>query len=65
MEYVHDRGLHADVPRTEMVAAFHEHYPSLMSEEGYDLGGSFEDDATTKGGGGGPHLPLDDKGAKP
>ncbi len=53
MEYVHDRGLHADVPRIEMLAAFREHYPSLMSGEGYDLGegGSFEDDATTKEGG--------------
>lgn len=49
MEYVHDRGLHADVPRIEMLAAFREHYPSLMSGEGYDLGGGFEADATTKG----------------
>ncbi len=45
MEYVSDRGQYADLPLEEIVAAFHEHYPALMAETGYDLSGDFEAEA--------------------
>lgn len=45
MEYVRDRGQHADLPLAEIVAAFHEHYPALMAESGYDVSGDFEAEA--------------------
>jgi transglutaminase-like putative cysteine protease len=43
MEYVRDRGVHADLPLEEMVAAWREHYPHLLGTE--VLGGDFHAEA--------------------
>lgn len=51
MEYVHDHGQFADLPYEKMLAAFYQHYPALMARESHDVGGGFEDDATTEQGG--------------
>ncbi len=48
MEYVRDRGIDAGVPLDAIVAAFHEHYPGLMSESGYDVSGDFEREGRTR-----------------
>ena len=45
MEYLRDRGRHADLPLHELRQAFEEAYPSLMSGGICDLSGRFEDDA--------------------
>jgi transglutaminase-like putative cysteine protease len=45
MQYVRDRGTFVDLPLQEMLAAFEEHYPSLMSRGTYKLTGAFEDEA--------------------
>ncbi|NIM48999.1 MAG: transglutaminase [Gemmatimonadales bacterium] len=52
MEYVRDHGQFADLPLEQMLAAFEEHYPTLMSEGLYDVSGAFEDDAAAEGPGG-------------
>jgi transglutaminase-like putative cysteine protease len=51
MEYVRDHDQFADLPYAQMLAAFQEHYPALMEQGGYDVGGGFEDDAATERGG--------------
>lgn len=45
MEYVRDRGVYADVPLDEIVAAFQRHYPRLMEEKMPAAGADFERDA--------------------
>ncbi len=45
MEYVRDRGQFPDLPLEQLSAAFEKHYPSLMSQETYDIEGTFEEDA--------------------
>jgi transglutaminase-like putative cysteine protease len=49
MEYLLDRGAHADFPRDEMLRAYGEHYPHLFDEQGRlvdpDLAGDFEREA--------------------
>jgi transglutaminase-like putative cysteine protease len=47
MEYIRDHGQFADLPLEQMLAAFEEYYPSLMSDGAYDLKGSFEEDAAS------------------
>lgn len=52
MEYVHDRGTHADLPLEKMVRALHEHYPHLFDENGrfrFDVrgNGDFEAEAAS------------------
>jgi transglutaminase-like putative cysteine protease len=51
MEYVRDHGQFADLPLKRMLAAFQEHYPALMAQEGYHVGETFEDDAAKERGG--------------
>ena len=46
MEYVRDRGVHADLPLEEMVAAWREHYPHLF--EGQGLVGDFASEAAAE-----------------
>jgi transglutaminase-like putative cysteine protease len=48
MEYVRDHGQFADLPYERMLAAFHEHYPELMTQQGHRAGSSFEDDAAAE-----------------
>lgn len=45
MEYVRDHGQFADLPLEQMLAAFEEHYPTLMSGGVYEVSGTFEGDA--------------------
>ncbi len=45
MEYLADHGVYADLPYDEMLAAFRQHYPTLMEKSRLDVDGSFEDDA--------------------
>jgi len=45
MEYIRDRGTHADVPLEEIRAAFAEHYPGMAA--GYTAEGDFEREAGT------------------
>lgn len=47
MEYVRDRGTYPDVPFDEMIAAFVEHYPGMMSGGGAAATGDFEREATS------------------
>ncbi|MFQ6045645.1 MAG: transglutaminase family protein [Gemmatimonadales bacterium] len=44
IQYVRDHGQFADLPLERIRAAFHEHYPALMTARGYSLSGSFEED---------------------
>lgn len=44
MEYLRDRGRHADLPLADLRRAFEEAYPSLMFEGVCDLSGRFEED---------------------
>ncbi len=50
MEYVRDHGQFTDLPYERMLAAFREHYPELMSQDGHE-GGDFEKDAAAEAGG--------------
>jgi transglutaminase-like putative cysteine protease len=45
MEYLHDRGRHADLPLDDLRSAFEAAYPRLMSGGICDLSGRFGDDA--------------------
>lgn len=45
MEYVHDRGVFADLPLQDIIAGFQEHYPTLMAGGTYIVPGRFEEDA--------------------
>lgn len=47
MEYVRDRGTFVDVPFDDMIAAFVEHYPGMMSGQGAPATGDFEREAAT------------------
>lgn len=47
MEYIRDHGQFADLPLEQMLAAFEEYYPSLMSDGAYGLNGTFEEDAAS------------------
>ncbi len=44
MEYVRDRGTHADLPRDDMVKAWDEHYPSTVEWKRAVAHGDFEQD---------------------
>jgi len=44
MEYLHDRGVHTDLPLKELRDAFETAYPNLMSGGVCDLSGRFEED---------------------
>jgi transglutaminase-like putative cysteine protease len=46
MEYLRDRGTHADVPIEEMRAIFAEHYPGMAAAAAPAAGGDFEREAT-------------------
>ena len=50
MEYVRDRGTAVDVPFDDMIAAFVEHYPGMMSGQGADVTGDFEREAVSDRG---------------
>ena len=47
MEYVRDRGSSVDVPFEDMIAAFVEHYPGMMSGQGAAATGDFEREAAS------------------
>ena len=49
MEYIRDHGHFADLPLKQMLSAFEEHYPSLMSRGGYVLSGDFPDETPRLG----------------
>jgi transglutaminase-like putative cysteine protease len=46
MEYVRDRGTHADVPIDEMLAVFAEYYPGMLA--GWTASGDFEREAASE-----------------
>lgn len=48
MEYLRDRGRHADLPLNELRAAFETAYPRLVKGGVCDLSGRFEDDASSE-----------------
>ncbi len=48
MEYVRDRGQFSDLPFQQMLAAFREHYPSLMAAGAHYVGADFEEDAAAE-----------------
>ena len=48
MEYVRDHGQFSDLPLEQMLAAFREHYPSLVAQGSHYVGTDFEEDAAAE-----------------